>query len=80
MRVGGIADVSLKDARAAAAKYRVQVAHEVGSIKQREKDRREAIRTRADAPGWKVSLIPAPMGGDWCDVLMMQRVRGCLLT
>lgn len=44
MGLGGIADISLKDARTAAAKYRLQVAQEIDPIKQREKERREAVR------------------------------------
>lgn len=44
MGLGGIGDISLKDARAAAAKCRLQVAQEIDPIKQREKDRREAVR------------------------------------
>lgn len=44
MGLGGIGDVSLKDARAAAAKCRLQVAQEIDPIKQREKERRETAR------------------------------------
>jgi hypothetical protein len=44
MGLGGIGDVSLKEARAAAVRCRLQVAQEVDPIKQREKDRREAAR------------------------------------
>ncbi len=44
MGLGGINDVSLKDARPAAAKCRLRVAQEIDPIKQREKDRRDAAR------------------------------------
>ena len=44
MGLGGINVVSLKDARTAAAKCRLQVAQEIDPIKQREKERREASR------------------------------------
>lgn len=44
MGLGSSQDVSLKDARAAAAKWRIMVAQEVDPIKQREKERREALR------------------------------------
>ncbi len=44
MGLGGIAEVSLKDARTAAAKYRSQVAQDVDPIKQRAKERRAASR------------------------------------
>jgi integrase len=44
MGLGSSQDVSLKDARAAASKWRALVAQEVDPIKQREKERREALR------------------------------------
>jgi len=44
MGLGSTQDVSLKDARTAASKWRALVAQEVDPIKQREKDRREALR------------------------------------
>jgi hypothetical protein len=44
MGLGGIGEVSLKDARTAATKYRIQVAQEVDPIKQRAKERRIAAR------------------------------------
>lgn len=30
------------------------------------------LATRATALGWRVSILPAPMGRDWNDVLMMK--------
>ena len=44
MGLGGVADVSLKDARAAAAKWRGMAEQEVDPIKKRERERREAAR------------------------------------
>ena len=44
MGLGSTQDVSLKDARVAAAKWRVLAAQDVDPIKQREKERREALR------------------------------------
>ena len=44
MGLGSTQDVSLKDARALAAKWRALAAQEVDPIKQREKERREALR------------------------------------
>ncbi len=44
MGLGSTQDVSLKDARAAAAKWRGLAAQDVDPIKQREKERREALR------------------------------------
>ncbi|WP_282025585.1 DUF7146 domain-containing protein [Limimaricola cinnabarinus] len=34
-----------------------------------------ALATRAAALGWTVSLLPAPEGRDWCDVLNMKGAR-----
>lgn len=44
MGLGSTQDVSLKDARAAAGKWRALAAQDVDPIKQREKERREALR------------------------------------
>lgn len=44
MGLGSTQDVSLKDARALAGKWRALAAQEVDPIKQREKERREALR------------------------------------
>lgn len=33
----------------------------------------EALATRAKARGWQVSILPAPQGRDWADVLMPKR-------
>lgn len=44
MGLGSTVDVSLKDARALAGKWRALAAQEVDPIKQREKERREALR------------------------------------
>lgn len=44
MGLGSTQDVSLKDARVAAGKWRVLAAQDVDPIKQREKERREALR------------------------------------
>lgn len=44
MGLGSAQDVSLKDARVAAAKWRALAAQEIDPIKQREKERREALR------------------------------------
>jgi len=44
MGLGSTQDVSLKDARVAAAKWRVLAAQDVDPIKQREKERKEARR------------------------------------
>ncbi len=44
MGLGSVQDVSLKDARTLAAKWRSIAASEVDPIKQREKERREALR------------------------------------
>ena len=44
MGLGSAQDVTLRDARASAAKWRGMAAQEVDPIKQREKERREAIR------------------------------------
>ena len=32
----------------------------------------EALAVRATATGWRVSLLPAPLGRDWNDVLAMK--------
>ncbi|ENT90601.1 hypothetical protein H721_00248 [Brucella ovis IntaBari-2006-46-332] len=32
----------------------------------------EALAMRATAADWKVSLLPAPNGRDWNDILMMK--------
>lgn len=44
MGLGSTQDVSLKDARALATKWRALAAQEIDPIKQREKERREALR------------------------------------
>ena len=44
MGLGSVQDVTLKDARALAAKWRGLAAAEIDPIKQREKERREALR------------------------------------
>ncbi len=44
MGLGSAQDVTLKDARALATKWRALAAAEIDPIKQREKDRREALR------------------------------------
>jgi integrase len=44
MGLGSAQDVTLKDARALAAKWRSMAAAEIDPIKQREKERREALR------------------------------------
>ncbi len=44
MGLGSTQDVSLKDARVAAAKWRALAAKDVDPVKQREKERREALR------------------------------------
>lgn len=44
MGLGSTQDVSLKDARAVAAKWRGLAAQDIDPIKQREKERREAVR------------------------------------
>lgn len=44
MGLGSASEISLKDARSTAAKWRNLAAQEVGPIKQREKDRRSARR------------------------------------
>lgn len=44
MGLGSAQDVTLRDARASAAKWRGMAAQEIDPIKQREKERREAVR------------------------------------